>query len=146
MTGVQTCALPILVALLDEDGTVPFIARYRKEHTGSLDEVAITTIRDRISQLKELDKRRAAILKSLDERELLTDELKEQVLAADTLAQIEDVYLPYRPKRRTRATAAREKGLEPLAQSIFEQDDTDPMVAAESYINTEKGEIGRAHV
>jgi len=137
--GVTTQQVAAVVTLLDEDGTVPFIARYRKEHTGSLDEVAITTIRDRISQLKDLDKRRAAILKSLDERELLTDELKEQVLAADTLAQIEDVYLPYRPKRRTRATAAREKGLEPLAQSIFEQDDTDPMAAAESYINTEKG-------
>ena len=137
--GVTIQQVAGVVALLDEDGTVPFIARYRKEHTSSLDEVAITTIRDRISQLRELDKRREAILKSLEERELLTDELKEQVLAADTLAQIEDVYLPYRPKRRTRATAAREKGLEPLAQSIFEQDDTIPMAAAESYINTEKG-------
>src|SRR5512143_2210180 len=99
--------------LLDEGGTVPFISRYRKEATGSLDEVAVTAIRDRLAQLAELDKRREAILKSLAERELLTDELKGKIDAAETLAVLEDIYLPFRPKRRTRATAAREKGLEP---------------------------------
>ena len=98
--------------LLNEGATVPFIARYRKETTGSLDEVAITTIRDRLNQLVELDKRREAILKSLEERGQLTDELKEKILAAETMVVLEDIYLPYRPKRRTRATIAKEKGLD----------------------------------
>ena len=126
--------------LLSEDATVPFIARYRKEATGSLDEVAITTIRDRIAQLEELDKRRKSILKSLEERELLTDELKERILAAETLTTLEDIYLPFRPKRRTRATVAREKGLDPLAKIIFDQDeDTDPLKEATAFIDPEKG-------
>jgi len=119
--------------LLDAGGTVPFISRYRKEATGSLDEVAVTAIRDRLAQLAELDDRRAAILQSLTERELLTDELQAQILAAETLSKLEDIYLPYRPKRRTRATIAREKGLEPLATLLFAQAaDTDPLVAAEA--------------
>ena len=126
--------------LLSEDATVPFIARYRKEATGSLDEVAITTIRDRIAQLEELDKRRKSILKSLEERELLTDEMKERILAAETLTTLEDIYLPFRPKRRTRATVAREKGLDPLAKIIFDQDeDTDPLKEATAFIDPEKG-------
>ncbi|NUO08185.1 MAG: RNA-binding transcriptional accessory protein [Candidatus Brocadia sp.] len=125
--------------LLGEGATVPFIARYRKEATGSLDEIAITTIRDRIDQLRELDKRREAILKSLEERGLLSDELKENIFAAETMAVLEDIYLPYRPKRRTRATIAREKGLEPLAQRIFTQDDIDPLAAAEAFLNAERG-------
>ena len=107
--------------LLNEGATVPFIARYRKEATGSLDEVAITAVRDRLNQLMELDKRREAILKSLEERGQLTDELKEKILSAETMAVLEDIYLPYRPKRRTRATIAKEKGLEPLAQLLFAQ-------------------------
>jgi len=102
-------------ALLDEGGTVPFISRYRKEATGSLDEVAVMAIRDRLEQLAELDKRRGAIVKSLTERELLTPELQRRIAGAPTLAVLEDLYLPYRPKRRTRATIAREKGLAPLA-------------------------------
>lgn len=125
--------------LLDDGATVPFIARYRKEATGSLDEIAITTIRDRIGQLRELDKRREAILKSLEERGQLSDELKEKILVAETMAVLEDIYLPYRPKRRTRATIAREKGLEPLAQRIFTQDDTDPFAAAEASLVAERG-------
>jgi uncharacterized protein len=126
--------------LLAGDATVPFIARYRKEATGSLDEVAITAIRDRIVQLEELDKRRESILKSLEERELLTDELKENILASETLASLEDIYLPFRPKRRTRATIAREKGLEPLAKIIFDQgEDTDPIKEAAAFIDPEKG-------
>ena len=92
--------------LLEEGATIPFIARYRKEATGLLDEVAITSIRDRLAQLEELDRRRDAILKSLEERNLLTDELKASILAADTASVLEDLYLPYRPKRRTRATVA----------------------------------------
>jgi len=100
---------------------VPFISRYRKEATGSLDEVAITGIRDRLEQLEALDKRREAILKSLEERELLTPELKREVEGAATMAALEDIYLPHRPKRRTRATIAREKGLEPLAMWLMEE-------------------------
>jgi uncharacterized protein len=127
-------------ALLDEGATVPFVARYRKEVTDSLDEVAITTIRDRLHQLRELDKRREAILKSLHERELLTDELKDKVLAAETLTILEDIYLPYRPKRRTRATVARERGLEPLALKLFAQEHTtDPHGEAEAFVEPEKG-------
>ena len=106
-------------ALLADGATVPFIARYRKEATGSLDEVAITAIRDRMAQLAELDDRRAAIVQSLQERELLTDELASAIAGAETMTALEDIYAPYRPKRRTRATIAKEAGLEPLADLIF---------------------------
>ena len=125
--------------LLNEGATVPFIARYRKEATGSLDEVAIAAVRDRLSQLMELDKRREAILKSLEERGQLTDELKEKILSAKTLVVLEDIYLPYRPKRRTRATVAKEKGLEPLAQRLFAQEDMDPLTEAAAFVDPEKG-------
>lgn len=124
--------------LLEDGATVPFIARYRKEATGSLDEVFIRTIRDRLQQLKELDQRKESILKSLEENGHLTDELKENVQAAQTLAILEDIYLPYRPKRRTRATIAREKGLEPLACLIFEQSEADPQKAAAHFVDPEK--------
>jgi len=126
------------VALLDDDATVPFIARYRKEATGSLDEVAITSIRDRIGQLRDLDKRRVAIFKSLEDRDLLTDELKARLEAAESMAELEDIYLPFRPKRRTRAAIARERGLEPLAQLLFVQDEIDPWAEAESFVDPEK--------
>src|SRR5512144_979211 len=107
--------------LLDEGATIPFIARYRKEVTGSLDEVAVAGIRDTLERLRDLDKRRESILKTLEESGKLTDELKEKIFAAETLAILEDVYLPYRPKRRTRAAIAKERGLEPLAARIFSQ-------------------------
>jgi len=126
--------------LLKEGGTVPFIARYRKEVTDSLNEVAITAIRDKTAQMETLDNRRESILKSLMERELLTDDLKDKIVSAETMTTLEDIYLPYRPKRRTRATAAREKGLEPLAKLIFDQQDkTDPVKEAAAYIDPEKG-------
>ena len=126
--------------LLDEGASVPFIARYRKEATGSLDEVAIAAVRDRLAQLRELDKRRQAILGSLDERGLLTDALRAKVLGAETLAALEDVYLPYRPKRRTRATVARERGLEPLAEILWRQDaQTQPRAEAARFVDAEKG-------
>ncbi len=126
--------------LLKEGGTVPFIARYRKEVTDSLDEIAITAIRDKMAQMEALDNRRESILKSLMERELLTDDLKEKIVSAETMTTLEDIYLPYRPKRRTRATAAKEKGLEPLAKLIFDQQDaTDPVKEAAAYVDTEKG-------
>ncbi len=125
--------------MLDDGATIPFISRYRKEATGSLDEVAVAAIRDRLEQLRELDKRREAILKSLDERNLLTDELKAKIDIAETLTILEDIYLPFRPKRRTRATIAKEKGLEPLAIKIFEQNSMDLNAEAKSFIDAEKG-------
>ncbi|MCM2275500.1 MAG: RNA-binding transcriptional accessory protein, partial [Candidatus Didemnitutus sp.] len=97
--------------LLKGGATVPFISRYRKEVTGELDEVQVTSIRDRLEQLQQLDDRRGAILASLTERNLLTDALKSAIGAATTLTQLEDIYLPFRPKKRTRATIAKEKGL-----------------------------------
>ena len=130
---------------LNGGATVPFIARYRKEATGSLDEVAITAVRDRLNQLMELDKRREAILKSLEERGQLTDELKEKILSAETMVVLEDIYLPYRPKRRTRATIAKEKGLEPLAQLLFAQDDIAPLAEAAVFVDPEKGVDSAEH-
>jgi len=127
------------VTLLDEGATVPFISRYRKELTGSLDEVQITSIRDRIQQLRDLDKRREAILKSMTDMGRLTPELQQQINEAETMVNLEDIYLPYRPKRTTRATKAREKGLQPLADLIFAQNKVDLSAEAEKYLDTEKG-------
>jgi len=125
-------------SMLEEGATIPFIARYRKERTGSLNEVVIAEIRDRLAQMAALDSRREAILKSLDERGLLTDELRIAIGAASAMTALEDIYLPYRPKRRTRATIARERGLEPLARVIFAQDIcTDPLKEAVAYVNNE---------
>jgi uncharacterized protein len=126
-------------ALLEEDATIPFIARYRKEATGSLDEVAVTSIRDRLLQLKDLDSRRETILKSLEEHGHLTDELKRKVMEAETLSILEDIYLPYRPKRRTKATLAKEKGLEPLALRIFDQRGIDPQIEGAAFVDPERG-------
>lgn len=127
-------------AMLIADGsTVPFIARYRKEVTGSLDEVAIAAIRDKLTQLAELDDRKAAIIRSLTERELLTKELSAAIEAAKTLTVLEDIYLPYRPKRRTHAMIAKEKGLEPLAMLILEQKaGVDPVAESTKFISEEK--------
>ncbi|TSJ44226.1 RNA-binding transcriptional accessory protein [Mucilaginibacter corticis] len=127
------------VNLLDEGATVPFISRYRKELTGSLDEVQVAGIRDRIQQLRELDKRREAILNSLTEMGKLTPELEAQIKAAETMVLLEDIYLPYRPKRKTRASIAREKGLQPLADLLFAQNKFDIEAEAEKYISEEKG-------
>ena len=125
--------------LLADGATVPFIARYRKEATGGLDEVEAITIRDRFDQLQELQKRRESILTSLTEGHHLTEELKAKVLAAETVAALLDIYLPYRPKRRTRALIAKEKGLEPLAKVIFGQSNVEPFMEAEKFINPDKG-------
>ncbi len=124
--------------LLDGGATVPFISRYRKEATGSLDEVALTSIRDRLQQLRDLDKRRAVIILSITEQGKLTDDLQSTILAAETMSELEDLYLPYKPKRRTRATVAKEKGLEPLAQLIFSQKDGDIEKEALPYVDAEK--------
>ncbi|MBP6746002.1 RNA-binding transcriptional accessory protein [bacterium] len=127
------------INLLAEDCTVPFIARYRKEATGTLDEVAIAAIRDLQERLQQLDKRRDAMLKSLKERELLTDELLAKLTASNSINDLEDIYLPFKPKRKTKASVAREKGLEPLAQEIFTFKLKDVQKAAEAYVNKEKG-------
>jgi len=134
----------VTVELLDEGGTVPFIARYRKEATGSLDEVQIAAIRDRKQQLEELDKRREAILKSMTELEKLTPELEKLIIEAETMTILEDIYLPYKPKRKTKASVAREKGLQGLADFIMNQNSADPDSEASKYINEEIGVLNTA--
>lgn len=124
--------------LLSQGATIPFIARYRKEATNSLDEVVISNIRDRSTQLEEMDRRREVILKSLRDQEKLTDELADKIGRAETLAVLEDIYLPFKPKRRTRASMAKEKGLEPLAQTLFQQKDLDLSKIATPFIDPEK--------
>lgn len=123
------------LALLEEGATIPFISRYRKELTGGLDEVQIAQIRDRSIQLKELDKRKEVVIKSLTDQGKLTPELESLVREAETMARLEDIYLPYKPKRKTRASMAREKGLEPLAQLVLLQDGTDISHESEKYLN-----------
>jgi len=138
--GIAVKQVTATVELLDDGATVPFLARYRKEMTGGLDEVLITSIRDRVAQLRELDKRRTAILASLEEQGKLTDVLQGQIDAAATMTKLEDLYLPYRPKRRTRAMIAKERGLEPLAQAIWEQNpQLDVIPEAQKFLNSEQG-------
>ena len=124
--------------LLEEGATVPFIARYRKEKTGELDEVQITAIRDRLEQMEELDKRRESIVKSLEERKLLTEVLAAKIAAAESITTLEDIYLPFRPKKKTKATVARDLGLEPLADILWAQEAaTDPQTAAVPFVGPE---------
>jgi uncharacterized protein len=125
--------------LLAEGATIPFISRYRKEMTGSMDEVMITTIRDRIEQLRELDKRRESVISSIEKQGKLTPELMQAIVLAATLAELEDIYLPYKLKRKTRASVAREKGLEPLAQKLFAQESFDINAFGATFIDAEKG-------
>ena len=117
--GAQAAQAQAAIALLDEGATVPFIARYRKEVTGGLDDTQLRTLETRLVYLRELEDRRAAILASIDEQGKLTDELRNALLAADSKSRLEDLYLPYKPKRRTRAQIAREAGLEPLADGLL---------------------------
>ena len=127
------------IKLLEEGATIPFIARYRKEMTGSMDETVIAQIRDRLRLLKDLDARRETILKSLTEQEKLTKELEQAIENTTTMAELEDIYLPFRPKRKTRAGIAREKGLEPLATTIFSQKYNDVEERAQAFIDESKG-------
>lgn len=136
---VNVSQVQATLALLAEDCTIPFIARYRKEATGSLDEVVVAAIRDANERMIQFDKRKAAIVKSLTERSLLTDELTKKIDAAAVITELEDIYLPYKPKRKTRASVAREKGLEPLATDIFNYKIKDVNKAAEAFIDKEKG-------
>ncbi len=138
-SGLSPAQVSATAALLAEGATVPFVARYRKEATGSLDEIQITLVRDRLHALAALDARREAVLKSLEQHGHLTAELKTKIDAAASLSELEDLYLPYRPKRRTRATVAREKGLAPLAQILFEQNGCIPVKEAAAFVDPEKG-------
>ena len=125
--------------LLNEGSTIPFISRYRKEMTGSMDEVAIANIRDRIEQLRELDKRKESVISSIEKQGKLTPELLGLIVNAETLAEVEDIYLPFKPKRKTRASAAREKGLESLALKLLEQEKFSIEEFAQTFVDSEKG-------
>ncbi len=124
------------IGLLDEGSTVPFISRYRKEITGGLDDGQLRTLHERLSYLRELEDRRSTILKAIDEQGKLSPALEKSLQAADTKTRLEDLYLPFKQKRRTRGQIAIEAGIEPLADKLFSDPSTDPGVAAEAYINT----------
>ena len=135
--NVQEQQVSAAVALLDEGATVPFISRYRKEVTGGLDDSQMRTLEERLRYLRELEERRSAILKSITEQEKLTPELERDILQADTKNRLEDLYLPYKPKRRTKGQIAREAGLEPLAESLLADPTLNPEVEAAKYVNAE---------
>lgn len=137
--GVRVPQVDAAISFLDDKATVPFIARYRKEATGGLDDTQLRTLEDRLTYLRELEQRRAAILKSIEEQGKLTPELAAALHEANTKARLEDLYLPYKPKRRTKAQIAREAGLEPLASSLLQNPVLVPEQAAASYVNEEKG-------
>ena len=130
--GVRERQVQVAVELLDGGATVPFIARYRKEATGTLDDAQLRTLEERLRYLRELEERRTAILESIESQGKLDDALRVQIMAAESKARLEDIYLPYKPKRRTKAQIAREAGLEPLADQLL----ADPSL----------DQIGRAHV
>ncbi len=137
--SVQETQVEAAIRLIDEDATVPFIARYRKEVTGGLDDTQLRTLEERLHYLRELDERREVILNSIREQEKLTPDLEAAIQEADTKARLEDLYLPYKPKRRSKAKAAIEAGLEPLAQALLQDPTLVPEEATAAYINTEKG-------
>ncbi len=137
--GAQSAQVRAAVGLLDEGASVPFIARYRKEVTGGLDDTQLRNLETRLTYLRELEDRRAAVLASIGEQGKLSDELRNDILAADTKSRLEDLYLPYKPKRRTRAQIAREAGLEPLADGLLGDPTRDPQVFAATFVDTDKG-------
>jgi len=132
--GLHDWQVENTIRLMDGGATIPFISRYRKEMTGSLDEVQLMHIKDEYDRLKELDARKETVINSIEEQEKMTPELRQKIDGAITMAELEDIYLPYRPKRRTRATIAREKGLEPLAVLIMDQKEGDPALKAEEFL------------
>ncbi len=134
--GLHDWQVENTIRLMDGGATIPFISRYRKEMTGSLDEVQLMHIKEEYDRLKELDARKEAVIKSIEEQEKMTPELRKKIDEAITMAELEDIYLPYRPKRRTRATIAKEKGLEPLALLIMDQKESDPALRAEVFLMT----------
>jgi protein Tex len=142
--GLHEWQVENTIRLMDGGATIPFISRYRKEMTGSLDEVQLMHIKEEYTRLKELDARKEAVIKSIEEQEKMTDDLRKKIGDSVTISELEDIYLPYRPKRRTRATIAREKGLEPLAVLIMEQKENDPDLKAEAFLNDEVATTGDA--
>lgn len=137
--GVRESQVASAISLLDDGATVPFIARYRKEATGALDDTQLRTLEERLRYLRELEERRQTILNSISEQEKLTPELEQAIRAAETKTRLEDLYLPYKPKRRTKAQIAREAGLEPLANALYDNPDLIPEQEAAAYINADKG-------
>src|SRR5690242_10828193 len=137
--GVAVRQVSAAVELLDGGSTVPFIARYRKEVTGALDDAQLRTLEERLRYLRELDERREAILKEITAQGKLTDELAAQLRAADAKARLEDLYLPFKPKRRTRAQIAREAGLEPLADLLLSDPARDPHREARNFVDPDRG-------
>ncbi|MBS2098028.1 Tex family protein [Carboxylicivirga linearis] len=133
-----------VLTLFDEGATIPFISRYRKEMTGSMDEVQVGAVKERYEKLQEIEKRKESILKSMDEQGVLTDELESKIKASYNLTELEDIYLPYKPKRKTRAVKAREKGLEPLAKIIMKQHERDVEGRAASFVNKEVANVEEA--
>ncbi|GAA2742365.1 Tex family protein [Terrabacter aerolatus] len=136
--GVRDGQVTAAVGLLDSGSTVPFVARYRKEVTGGLDDAQLRTLEERLGYLRELEERRAAVLSSVEEQGKLDDTLRAQILAAETKARLEDIYLPFKPKRRTKAQIAREAGLEPLADLLLGAPDTDPSAAAAGFVDPDR--------
>src|SRR6202050_3954663 len=137
--GVRERQVTAAVGLLDGGATVPFIARYRKEATGTLDDAQLRTLEERLRYLRELEERRAVILESVRSQGKLDEALEAQIMAADSKARLEDIYLPYRPKRRTKAQIAREAGLEPLADDLFAGPEHDPLELAAPYVDEANG-------
>jgi protein Tex len=137
--GVREQQVAAAISLLDGGATVPFVARYRKEATGALDDAQLRTLEERLRYLRELDERRAAILESIDQQGKLDAALKQAINAADSKARLEDLYLPYRPKRRTKAQIAREAGLEPLAEALLAKPEQYPEQLARRYVEPNKG-------
>lgn len=137
--GVRDGQVTAAVGLLDGGSTVPFVARYRKEVTGGLDDAQLRTLEERLGYLRELEERRAAVLASVEEQGKLDDALRTQILAAETKARLEDFYLPFKPKRRTKAQIAREAGLEPLAELLLGSPETEPSTAAAGFVDTDRG-------
>ena len=137
--GVREAQVSAAVQLLDEGSTVPFISRYRKEVPGALDDTPQRSLEERLRYLRELEDRRSTILNSIREQDKLTPELEADILAADTKNRLEDLYLPYKPKRRTTAQIAREAGLEPLALSLLSDPGQDPEALAAGFVDADKG-------
>ncbi|HVJ36742.1 MAG TPA: Tex-like N-terminal domain-containing protein, partial [Stenotrophomonas sp.] len=137
--GAQASQARAAIALLDEGASVPFIARYRKEVTGGLDDTQLRNLEVRLTYLRELEERRAAVLASIDEQGKLSDELRAEIIAADTKSRLEDLYLPYKPKRRTRAQIAREAGLEPLADGLLADPTQVPETFAAAFVDADQG-------
>jgi uncharacterized protein len=139
----QTKQVDAAVQLLDEGATVPFIARYRKEITGGLDDTQLRKLDERLGYLRELEDRRAAVIESIRGQGKLDADLEASLLAATTKAEVEDLYLPYKPKRRTRAEIARERGLEPLLDLLLDDRSQVPAIAAQAFVRRREGRAGR---